>query len=70
MVQAVFFFILVGLWTVAGLAFVVIGIRKRDWPRSARVATIVAGVIVLLPALYELLVMAYVASCNPTASCL
>lgn len=70
MVQSVLFFIFFGLWTVAAVVFIVMGIRKKDWPRSARTTMIIAGAVMLLPALYELLVMAYVASCNPTASCL
>ena len=69
MVRAVLFFIALGMWTVAGCGFIVIGIRKKGWSQRARTLTIIAGAIVLLPALYELLVMVLVAYCNPRMSC-
>lgn len=68
MVPAVPFFIVAGAGAVLGFAGIVLGIRKKEWAGSARAVAIVFGAVVLLPALYELLVIAYVANCTRAPS--
>jgi hypothetical protein len=68
---AVVFFALVVAWAVAGISGVVFGIRKKEWSRGARLTAIVLGALAALPALYEILVLAYVSVCTrPGNTCL
>lgn len=64
MIQAVAFFVFFALWLTAGITGIVLGIRKKDCPKAARVATIVLSILILIPALYECLVLLYVSQCT------
>jgi len=58
------------LLTAAGLLAIVIAIVRRDMYRGYRVLLAIYGTLITLICGFEALISLYVASCNPTASCL
>lgn len=53
-----------------GLASVVLGVFRKQAPRSTRILLVVLGVIVALAGAYITLVWLYLAQCEPTMNCL
>jgi hypothetical protein len=58
------------LWAVVGIGGIVLAIRKREWPRQARAATLILGISTALPALYLVFVTIYVFGCTRAGNCL
>ncbi len=69
MIPAVPWLTFVAVAAVVAASGVVLGIRKKEWPRAARAAAITIGAFAAVPVLFQVLVMALTATCYPTASC-
>lgn len=63
------FNVVLGLFAVAGIASVGFGISRKGIPASTRLLYIVIGALVALACSVELMMQIYVASCDPTHSC-